>query len=86
MDVVMPWTLLLVLSACHGKDGDDTTGHSDEPADSQDPACLVAPDPAVSSDAWEATDAPPAGGIWTYAMGPGGVPLYDSADHDAHHD
>ncbi len=76
MDVVMPWTLLLVLSACHGKDGDDTTGHSDEPADSQDPACLVAPDPAVSSDAWEATDAPPAGGIWTYAMGPGGVPLY----------
>lgn len=70
-----PWPLALLVLACHGKaDRDSLPG--DDTADSSDPACTEGPAPAVSSDAWEPAGLPPGGGIWTYAMGPGGAPLY----------
>ena len=68
----------LVLIGCSGSKGVDApagdTGDSGDSGDSG--ACTEAPSTPVSSEAWESAGIPPAGGIWTYVMGPGGVPLY----------
>ena len=75
---------LLALFGCHGpKDAaDDSVAASDDSAADDthtvepDPECFTPADPAIPTDAWQLTTDPPSNGIWTYAMGPGGVPLY----------
>lgn len=71
--------LALFVLGCHGgKDAPPpATDDSDSPPDSPaDDACTAAPPADVPTDAWQATGTPPGGGIWTYAAGPGGTPLY----------
>lgn len=71
--------LLLALTACHSPTDDtDETAAPPDDSDSGGPSaeCVAPADPAVPTDAWQATTEPPAGGIWSFVAAPGGVPMY----------